>query len=79
MAPGVSEEEFNVFEKIIHEHPDDEDDTITEIAELESQGYSDQDIDRKVRKVSKFATKYGRKNEEKAEEDYRTRHCKLTD
>ena len=79
LAPGVTEEEFHVFEQMIIDNPDDEDDTITEIAELESQGYTDQQIQRKIKRVSKFSTKYGRKNEEIEEEEYKTRHCKLTD
>lgn len=79
LAPGVTEEEFFVFEKMITDTPDDEDDTISEIAELEAQGYTDQQVERKIKRVSKFSTKYGRKNEEIQEEEYKTRHCKLTD
>ena len=33
-APGVSEEEFNVFEKMIEENPDDEDKILIEICQL---------------------------------------------
>lgn len=79
MAPGVSEEEYDVFERYINDNPDDEDDTITQIAELEAQGYSNQDIDRNIKKVSKFSSKYGQKNEEREELEYKFRHIKLTD
>ena len=79
LAPGVTEEEFNVFERYVNENPDDEDETISEIAQLESEGFSSEDINRKIKRASKFSSKYGQKNEEREEEDYRTKHCKLTD
>ena len=39
-APSVSEEEYNVFEKMIEEYPDDEDKTLQEICELNNMASS---------------------------------------
>lgn len=39
-APHITEEEFNVFEKMIEENPDDEDKVLTEICELNSMTFS---------------------------------------